>query len=159
MAEQAEQQCRIIVIASSKASNFQALIDAVASGRIPNARIVRLIVNRARVRATERADRHGIPWEYFNLVAHGFRAAATAESGQDPVAAVQRARDTYDAALADKVLNEGGEVARRPDLIVLAGWMHILGDRFLEPIAAAGIRIINLHPALPGMSPFLPPFP
>lgn len=46
-----------------------------------------------------------------------------------------------------------------PDLIVLAGWMHILGDGFLE--FADGRRsfedgtrkptpVINLHPALPG---------
>jgi|GEM_PF-4526 len=35
-----------------------------------------------------------------------------------------------------------------PDVIVLAGWMMVLSDTFLEPLAAKGITIINLHPAL-----------
>ena len=39
---------------------------------------------------------------------------------------------------------------QRPDLIVCAGWMHIVTPSFLSPIASAGIKIINLHPALPG---------
>ena len=38
-----------------------------------------------------------------------------------------------------------------PDLIVCAGWMHILGSEFLNGLE--NIPIINLHPALPGMFP------
>lgn len=49
----------------------------------------------------------------------------------------------------------------KPDLIVLAGWMHILGECFLEltdgrkPLKAgevprSAVPVINLHPALPG---------
>lgn len=36
----------------------------------------------------------------------------------------------------------------KPDLVVLAGWMHILSDAFLD--ALGSIPCINLHPALPG---------
>lgn len=57
-------------------------------------------------------------------------------------------RDDYDAEVARRVLQE------RPDLIVLAGWMHVFGEGFLELANQAkegeGVPVINLHPALPG---------
>lgn len=53
--------CRILVMASGNGSNFQALIDAIAAGTIPNSKIVRLIVNRAKAYATTRADKAGMP--------------------------------------------------------------------------------------------------
>ncbi|KAK4083334.1 phosphoribosylglycinamide formyltransferase [Purpureocillium lilacinum] len=133
--------CQILVMASGNGSNFQALLDAVAVGRIPNSRICRLIVNRGKAYATTRADKHGVPWEYFNLISNGFQ-----QKGERDPERLQRARDEYDAALAKKVL----ALDTRPQLIVLAGWMYIFGERFLDPISAAGIKVINLHPALPG---------
>ncbi|KAK4035232.1 formyl transferase [Parachaetomium inaequale] len=133
--------CRIVVMASGNGSNFQALIDAVAAGRIPDSKIIRLIVNRGKAYATTRADLAGIPWEYFNLISHGFQA-----KGEKDALKVQEARDKYDAALAEKLLQ--GDF--KPDLVVLAGWMYVFGKHFLDPIDAAGIKIINLHPALPG---------
>ncbi len=134
--------CRILVMASGNGSNFQALVDGIAGGRIMNARITRLIVNRAKAYATQRAEKAGIPWEYFNLVTHGFQA-----KGDKDAARLHAGRAQYDAALAAKVLaSEGG----RPELVVLAGWMHVFSKAFLDPLDAAGIRVINLHPALPG---------
>lgn len=56
------------------------------------------------------------------------------------------ARSQYDADLAKMILNYD----TKTDLIVCAGWMHIVTPSFLTPIASAGIPIINLHPALPG---------
>ncbi|TKA76643.1 hypothetical protein B0A49_01859 [Cryomyces minteri] len=53
-------------------------------------------------------------------------------------------RAGYDADLAKLVL------ADSPDLVVCAGWMRVLSPAFLEPVAAAGVAVINLHPALPG---------
>ena len=59
----------------------------------------------------------------------------------------------YDAKLAEIVLE------LQPDLVVLAGWMHILSEKFLQPLVRPAteegkggekIPIINLHPALPG---------
>ena len=142
MADQQQPSCRILVMASGNGSNFQALIDAVATGRIPHSRIVRLIVNRAKAYATTRADQAGIPWEYFNLISNGFLA-----KGEKDEKAVAEARAKYDAALAEKIL---GEEKERPELIVLAGWMHVFSKPFLEPLEKAGVRVINLHPALPG---------
>lgn len=52
--------CRILVMASGNGSNFQALIDAVAAGTIPNSNISRLIVNRAKAYATTRAEKAGM---------------------------------------------------------------------------------------------------
>ncbi|RQM07483.1 hypothetical protein DH86_00002996 [Scytalidium sp. 3C] len=126
--------CRILVMASGNGSNFQALIDAVSGGRIPNSRIIRLIVNRGKAYATTRADQADIPWEYFNLIHDGFLP-----KGEKDEKKVKEAREKYDAALANKVLHENQET---PELVVLAGWMH--------PLEEAGIRVINLHPALPG---------
>lgn len=130
-------------MASGNGSNFQALIDAIASGQIADSKIIRLYVNRGKAFATTRAERAGIPWEYFNLISHGFQA----KGEKDPVK-IQEARDKYDGALAEKLLQGGEET--RPDLVVLAGWMHVFRKSFLDPLDAAGVKIINLHPALPG---------
>lgn len=132
---------RILVMASGNGSNFQALINAVAESTIPNSRIIRLIVNRSKAYATTRADNAGIPWEYFNLISNGFLP-----KGEKDPAKVAEARERYDAALAEKVL-AGDE---KPDLVVLAGWMHVFGKTFLEPMEREGITCINLHPGLPG---------
>lgn len=53
-----------------------------------------------------------------------------------------RARPAYDAALAEVVAGFD------PDIVVLAGWMRIITMAFLRHF-----RILNLHPALPGMFP------
>ena len=64
-------------------------------------------------------------------------------------------RDDYDRAVGAIVAREA------PDLVVLAGWMHIMGDGFLDVVSGARpyadgarvarpIPVINLHPALPG---------
>ena len=123
------------------ARTSRSFVNAVAGGQIPNSSIIRLIVNRRKAHAAKRAEQNGIPWDYFNIISHGFQA----KSENDPKR-LQEARDEYDAALAGKVLNSDP----RPHLIVLAGWMHIFGEHFLSPLEAEGIKIINLHPALPG---------
>lgn len=134
----ADSPCRILVMASGNGSNFQALCDGISDGRIPDASIIRLIVNRGKAYATTRAESKGLPWEYFNLISHGFQ-----EKGEKDPQKVQDARDRYDAALAAKILEH------QPHLVVLAGWMQIFGEHFLDPLTAKGIRVINLHPALP----------
>lgn len=133
--------CRIVVMASGSGSNFQAVLDAVASGRIPNSQIVRLFVNRKTAFAVSRAEKAGIPSEYFNMVSGGFQA-----KGEKDTEKLADARSRYDAALADKLIQQN------PDLIVLAGWMHVFTPSFLNPLAEKGVPIINLHPALPGKS-------
>jgi phosphoribosylglycinamide formyltransferase len=131
-------------MASGNGSNFEALIQGVASGVIPNSKIIRLIVNRSKAYATTRSERAGIPWEYFNLVTHGFLA-----KGEKDEAKIAAGRERYDAALAEKILaGSGGEEDGEgpPDLIVLAGWMHVVSKAFLDPMEKKGVKIINLHP-------------
>ncbi|KAF4959339.1 hypothetical protein FGADI_1783 [Fusarium gaditjirri] len=133
--------CRILVMASGFGSNFQALIDAISTGSLPNSRIISLIVNRRNAHATARAEKAGIPWQYFNLISHGFL-----EKGETDEQKVTEGRRKYDAALAEKILS----AEEKPELIVLAGWMHVFSTAFLDPIQKAGLNVINLHPALPG---------
>ncbi len=75
------------------------------------------------------------------MISGGFLA-----KGEKDERKVAEAREKYDAALAEKV------VAERAELVVLAGWMHVFSAPFLEPLERAGIKVINLHPALPGES-------
>ncbi len=116
---------RLVVMISGSGTNLQALIDAVSNGRIP-ARIVGVISNRKEAYGLVRAEQAGIPTRYFPL---------------KPYKAAGKNREAYDADLAEIV------AAFQPDLIVLAGWMHVLSPAFL---ARFPHRVINLHPALPG---------
>ncbi|CAN8098775.1 unnamed protein product [Discula destructiva] len=130
---------RIVVMASGSGSNFQALLDGLATSQIPHAQIVRLFVNRKTAYAATRAENAGVPSEYFNMVAGGFQPKGAKDSVK-----LTEARVRYDAVLAEKVL------AEKPDLVVLAGWMHVFSEGFLTPIGEHGVKVINLHPALPG---------
>lgn len=69
------------------------------------------------------------------------------QKGETDQQKVAEGRQRYDAALAAKILSTEKE---KPELIVLAGWMHVFSPAFLEPIEKAGVRVINLHPAMPG---------
>lgn len=128
-------QTQLLVMASGNGSNFQAILDACVDGTIPNTRVSKLIVNRKTAYSLQRAEKAGVPSEYFNLVAHGYQA-----KGEKDAARIQEARSRYDADLAAKVIEE------KPDMVVLAGWMHVFAQSFLTPLEAAGIPVINLHP-------------
>ncbi|USP77849.1 hypothetical protein yc1106_05123 [Curvularia clavata] len=132
----ADRQFNLTVLISGNGSNLQALIDACASGALPNTRIVHVISNRKAAYGLERAAKASIPTSYHNLVPYKKKHPES----------VDAAREEYDADLAKMILSQ----TPRPDMIVCAGWMHIVTPAFLGPIAEAKIKIINLHPALPG---------
>ena len=115
---------RVIVLVSGGGSNLQVLIDADLE-----LQIVLVVSNRKAAFALERAASAGIPTLYAPL---------------KPFTDSGRSRAEYDADLAQKI------DALEPDLIVLAGWMHVFTRAFLEQI---GVPVINLHPALPGQFP------
>ena len=119
---------RLAVLISGNGSNLQAIIDAIRQ-RVLNAEIVVVIANRKDAYGLQRAAKAGIPTLYHPL--KPFR-----DAGQE--------RTDYDAALATLL------APYKPDWIVLAGWMHILSDVFLQRFP---YRVINLHPALPGQFP------
>lgn len=132
----------------SQGTNLQALIDAQNTPALPSARISLVLSNRKAAYGLTRAAEAAppIPTAYL-----GLQPFLKAHPGST--------RDDYDRAVAARVARED------PDLVVLAGWMHIMGDGFLEVVSGdvpyAGedgqevrvrrrIPVINLHPALPG---------
>ncbi len=119
---------RLVVLASGNGSNLQAILDASETGRLP-AEIVAVISDRRSAFALERARIHQVPAVY-----HPWK----------PYQEVSRSRQDYDADLSKKA------AAYQPDYIVLAGWMRLLSMSFLS---RHPLRVINLHPALPGTFP------
>ena len=115
---------RVVVLVSGSGTLLQALLDAVAEPDYP-ARVVAVGADRSGVEGLARAERAGVPTFTCPLAACPDRSA-------------------WDAALTAEV------VAHRPDLVVSAGFMKILGPGFLAGIACP---MINTHPAL------LPAFP
>jgi phosphoribosylglycinamide formyltransferase-1 len=114
----------LVVLVSGSGTNLQALIDATATD--PDyPRIAAVGADRADAAGLGRADRAGIPTFVVS-----------------PADYPDRAR--WDRALADAVAGYD------PDLVVLAGFMRLLGEPFLSRFAP---RIVNTHPAL------LPAFP
>ncbi|KAE8156622.1 formyl transferase [Aspergillus tamarii] len=127
---------RLTVLISGNGSNLQAVIDKTVAGELP-VNIVRVLSNRKDAYGLERARRVNIPTQYHNLVKYKKQHPATPEG-------IQAAREEYDAELARLVL------ADSPDMVACLGFMHVLSPRFLEPLETAKVKIINLHPALPG---------
>jgi formyltetrahydrofolate-dependent phosphoribosylglycinamide formyltransferase len=119
---------RLVVFVSGSGTNLQALLDATADGRLA-AQVVLVVSNRQNAYGLVRAELAGVETLYFPL---------------KPYSEAGRSRQEYDADLAGRV------AAYEPDLIVLAGWMHVLSPAFLKRYPA---RVINLHPALPGAFP------
>ena len=110
---------RIGVLLSGRGSNFEALADSVAAGRIPNAEIAIVISNREDAPGIEKARGRGIAAEV--IPSRGLE------------------REPYDklviAALAEK----------KVELVCLAGYMRLLSPVF---VAAFRNRILNIHPSL-----------
>jgi phosphoribosylglycinamide formyltransferase 1 len=110
---------RIGVLLSGRGSNFEALADSAATGRIPDAEISIVISNREDAEGVARAHARGIPVRVI------------------PSKGLER--ETYDrmvvAALDDARVN----------LICLAGFMRLLSPYF---VSAFPNRILNIHPSL-----------
>jgi len=110
---------RLGVLISGRGSNLQALIDAIASGRL-DASIEIVISNRKDAAGLERARGAGI--ESMVLSHRNFGS-----------------RDEYDRALTN-ALRE-----RRVGLVCLAGFMRLVGSELID---AFPNRILNIHPSL-----------
>ncbi|KAL8679336.1 MAG: hypothetical protein Q9186_004383 [Xanthomendoza sp. 1 TL-2023] len=122
---------RISVLISGNGTNLQAIIDAVENGQIQDAEIVRVVSNRVKAFGLQRARDAGIPTFYHSL---------KTIREQSP----ENYREAYDKVLAELIIGDNS------NLVVCAGYMLIVTEAFLDPLAKAGIPTINLHPALPG---------
>ena len=112
-------QPKIVVLISGNGSNLQALIDATKNGRL-SANITAVISNNAAAGGLVRAENSNV---LTNIIDHR----------------KYNNREDFDIALAEKVTSYS------PDLIVLAGFMRILGSRFVDHFVG---KIINIHPSL-----------
>ena len=110
---------RIGVLLSGRGSNFEALAESCAAGRIPDAEIAVVVSNRENAPGLERARARGIP------------ARAIPSKGLE--------REAYDRQVA-AVLDEA-----RVELVCLAGYMRLLSPFFVAHFAG---RILNIHPSL-----------
>lgn len=110
---------RLVVLVSGSGTNLQALVDACTDPSY-GARIVAVGADRDDIEGLARADRAGIP-TFVRKVGHF------------------TSRDHWDRALADTV------AGFEPDLVVLAGFMKLVGPAFLARFRG---RVVNTHPAL-----------
>jgi phosphoribosylglycinamide formyltransferase len=140
MPDQNPKETRITVLISGSGTNLQALIDDKDS-KLQNSTIIRVISNRKAAYGLTRAQKAGIPTTYHNLVAYKKKFGSSQDSSS-AAKGDEKAREEYDKDLAKLVLADG------PDLVVCAGFMHILSPGFLEPLEESGVRIINLHPGM-----------
>jgi len=108
------------VLVSGRGTNLQAVLDAIAGGRL-DARVVLVASDRPGILALERAARAGLPTAVFDEQALGSRAGAH-------------------SAMANALRESGAR------LVVLAGFARILADVFFEKLP--GVPVINIHPAL-----------
>ena len=116
---------KIGFLASGRGSNFQAIVDALASGRIKDAEAALLVTDKPDAYAIKRAEKQGIECLYM-----------------DP--------KTYETSGAYYEAIAGEMASRGVGLVVLAGFMRIVGKPLLDRYP---MKVMNIHPAL------LPSFP
>lgn len=107
------------VLVSGSGTNLQAVIDAVASGRL-HAKIGVVVANVATAKALDRARAAGIPTVVVDHKAHA-------------------SREAFDAAVVEVLRAHGAQC------VVLAGFMRIVTPVLLD---AFPHRVVNIHPAL-----------
>jgi len=111
--------CNIVVLASGRGSNLKAIIDGIKEGKI-NGEVSLVLSNKKEAKALQIAKENGIKAKFF-----------------DP--SFFETRRGYDIYIAEIIKKEN------PDLVVLAGYMRILSDEFIEAFEG---KLINIHPSL-----------
>lgn len=110
---------RIGVLISGNGTNLQAMINNIQAGNIEG-EIVVVISNKAKVQGLERAEKAGIPTK---VIPHGD----------------YQTRQQFEEAIQEEL------IAKRVELVVLAGFMRVLTEYFVSRWRGA---LINIHPAL-----------
>ncbi|MFZ0684434.1 MAG: phosphoribosylglycinamide formyltransferase [Terriglobales bacterium] len=107
------------ILLSGRGSNFVAIADSIAAGRIPNARIAVVISNRTDAGGLEIARQRGL------------KALVIASKGKP--------REEHDREVVSALRDEN------VDLLCLAGYMRLLSPWFVQQFPA---KILNIHPSL-----------
>src|SRR5580658_1895737 len=107
------------ILLSGRGSNFVAIADSIAAGRLPDARIVIVISNRDDAPGLETARQRGL--KALVIVSKG---KPREEQDREVVAALRQ---------------------NQVDLICLAGYMRLLSPWFVQQFPA---KILNIHPSL-----------
>ena len=110
---------KIGILLSGRGTNFEAIAESVAGGRIPQGEIAIVISNRPEARGLEIAKQRGL------------HAVCIPSQG--------KTREQHDAEVAAALK------AKQVDLICLAGYMRLLSPWFVQQFPH---RILNIHPAL-----------
>jgi len=110
---------KIGILISGRGSNMVALVDAVASGEIPDSEVSVVISNKAEAAGLDKAH------------ARGVETVVITQNG--------RTREEHDAAIIGELNKHGVE------LVCLAGYMRLLSEDFVR---AFPNKIINIHPSL-----------
>lgn len=111
---------RLAILVSGRGSNLEAVLDAVADGRLPGIEPVLVVANRGGIPALQVAERHHVP-------ARILRRSAFADA------------DARDAAIGCALAETGA------DLALLAGYDQLLHRSFFEAFRG---RTLNIHPSL-----------
>ena len=115
-----QRYARIAVLVSGGGTNLQALIDAQSRGELQNGKITFVLASNSGAYALKRAEKAGI------------ESAVVSRKEYD-------SKEAYDIAVLKELEN------RNIDLIVLAGFLSILGSELVEKYRN---KIINIHPSL-----------
>lgn len=107
------------ILLSGRGSNFLAIADNIASGKLAGAEIVVVISNRSEAAGIEAARKRGL------------NALVLPSRG--------KSREQHDREVADALRSSGAE------LIVLAGYLRLLSPWFVQQFPN---RVINIHPSL-----------
>lgn len=111
---------KIAVLVSGGGTNLQAIIDAIASGKITNTEIALVISNKEGAYALKRAEQAGIKGTVISPKQYADKEAYS----QDMI----------------KIIRDAG-----CELIVLAGFLVVLPESFVNAFEG---KIINIHPSL-----------
>jgi phosphoribosylglycinamide formyltransferase-1 len=109
----------LVVLISGRGSNLKAILEAIKSGKI-NAKVSLVLSNKKDAKGLEIAKEYGIKTKFI-----------------DP--SFFETRREYDIYIAELIKKED------PDFVVLAGYMRILSDEFVDAFEG---KIVNIHPSL-----------
>ncbi|HLS28608.1 MAG TPA: phosphoribosylglycinamide formyltransferase [Opitutales bacterium] len=113
---------RVVILGSGRGSNAATILQAERAGKLGDATVVAIFSDKPDAKILELGKEFGVEARYIDP--GSFRTKLTGEAEQNYIEEI---------------------AACRPDLIVLAGFMRIIKEPFIE---AFPNKIINLHPSL-----------